>query len=366
MKHWWEENKNISHLLTIVLLMVIVWLGTMIGATIFPIIKVFMIGILPFISGIIIAFLLNPFVDRLANILFKGNKKISVFVTVTMLLAIFVFVVFPVVQSLLENLSAILRYFNMATTNLTNIISTMDTEFKEHLISYIQTSGIDFTAKIMVWVNSVFNISVDTSVGWLNNITTTSMNLFLSLIIALFALLDYENIRNYFTTLFGKDKKLALKFMDGLEKQIFYYLKSLFLSFIISSIVFAIVLHILNVNNAWSFTIILNLLIILIPIIGPIIATVILALILIPISFPGALLGFCFLFIFIQFFLNVISPRIYAETLDLPNLLIILAFLIGSTLFGIAGAILAVPSLLIIMYTYDFIKCKENKREEEE
>ena len=71
------------------------------------------------------------------------------------------------------------------------------------------------------------------------------------------------------------------------------------------------------------------------------------------------------LFIVMQIFINLISPRIYAQTLDLSNLLIIASFIIGSYLLGIAGALFAIPALIVIVYTIRFLDKQYNWSERE-
>ncbi len=84
-----------------------------------------------------------------------------------------------------------------------------------------------------------------------------------------------------------------------------------------------------------------------VPVVGPIISSVpaiLVALVTNPISAIGVVL----LYIVIQQLENnILVPEIMEAAVGVSPLLVILALLIGASLFGIAGAILAVPTVAI-------------------
>lgn len=335
-----SAKKNIQLLIAITLIVAIIWFFTQIGGTIFPLISTFLLNILPFVLGMIFAFLLNPFVKGIANRFFKGRKSLGVAVTFIVIITLLIFVIYPIARDIVTHFSSINQYLRSATSTLLDSIDAINVDIKNQILNYIST----FSSKITQFL-----------LGSVNNIATGSMQTFLTLIITAFALLEYDHIIKRFTMFFKKEKRaLITEYILGLEQQLYFYLRSLLLSFVVSAVVFGLVLQILNINNAWSFAIIMSLLIVLIPIIGPFIATAILAVITIPVSFIATLVGFIGLFIFMQLFINIISPKIYAQTLDISNLLIILAFMVGNALLGIAGALFAIPALTVIVYSYKF------------
>jgi len=337
-----KEEQNIKVLIAIVLIMAIIWLFTQISGTILPVVSGFLLKIMPFILGMIFAVLLNPIVQNIANSFFKGKKSLGILVVFVVIITILIFVIYPIVRDFVANFSEIINYLRNATSLLLDSVGTLNSNFKEQVLGYISTFGSNITKTLLDSVNNVVNASMQT---------------FLTLIITAFALLEYDYLIKKFTLLFKKEKRtIVIEYILGLEKQLYFYLRSLLISFLVSVVVFGVVLYMLNINNAWSFAIIMSLFIVLIPVIGPFIATGILAVITIPIGTIPTLIGFIGLFIFMQLFINIISPRIYAETLDLSNLLIIVSFMVGNALLGIMGALFAIPALLVLVYTYKFLE----------
>ena len=83
----------------------------------------------------------------------------------------------------------------------------------------------------------------------------------------------------------------------------------------------------------------------MIPLVGATIAGIIIAIVSSFENFPTALIVWgLFLFIYQQIENNVLQPFVYRRTVALHPLLVIIAVLIGGTLLGILGALLAIPA----------------------
>ena len=345
------DKKNIYSILALVLVMTIIWLFTQISGTVVPVIHAFFNSIRPLVLGMVLAFLLNPFVKQIADKYFKGKKIFGVLITIFVLITTLVFIIYPIVTDIMTHFSDIISYLQSATSMILDSVDAINVDLKNQILNHISSFGRTMTQFFLGSVNNVLNAFIQT---------------FLTLIITVFALLEYDEMIIKLTKLFKKEKRtVVIDYFWGLEQQIHYYLRSLLISFGISSVVFGIVLSILKITNAWSFAFIMSLLIVLIPIIGPFIATGILAIITIPVSTTAIIFGLGGLFIFMQIFINIISPRIYAQTLNLSNLLIIASFMIGSSLLGIAGALFAIPALIVIVYTIRFLDKQYNWSERE-
>jgi predicted PurR-regulated permease PerM len=81
----------------------------------------------------------------------------------------------------------------------------------------------------------------------------------------------------------------------------------------------------------------------LIPIVGSTIAGVIVALVALTVSLPTAIATAIYYLIYRQAEDYLITPRIMRQTVDVSGLVTIIAVLIGGTLFGIIGALVAIP-----------------------
>ena len=92
---------------------------------------------------------------------------------------------------------------------------------------------------------------------------------------------------------------------------------------------------------------------ILIPMFGAIIAIVLISMMIFFQSPVAGLVFVVFYAIYLQVENNVISPKIQANSLELPSLVILMAVTIGMYMFGLAGAIISIPVAGIVKVLID-------------
>lgn len=120
---------------------------------------------------------------------------------------------------------------------------------------------------------------------------------------------------------------------------------------------------ILAIEYAVSFGLLAGLLNI-IPIIGPIITAVILTLLVFLTSWAKAIFFLIAFIIVQQLEANILTPILTKKFVGLPAALVLIALMIGGKLWGILGAILAIPLAGIIFeFTRDFLKKRKEERE---
>ena len=91
----------------------------------------------------------------------------------------------------------------------------------------------------------------------------------------------------------------------------------------------------------------------LIPVVGATIAAFLVAIVMIFVNFPVALIIWVVFAIAYQQFENyVIQPQIQKRATEIDPFLVLVAVLFGSTLFGVMGAILAIPAAAAILITF--------------
>ena len=91
----------------------------------------------------------------------------------------------------------------------------------------------------------------------------------------------------------------------------------------------------------------------LIPVVGATIAAFLVAIVMIFVNFPIALIIWVVFAIAYQQFENyVIQPQIQKRATEIDPFLVLVAVLFGSTLFGVMGAILAIPAAAAILITF--------------
>jgi predicted PurR-regulated permease PerM len=82
----------------------------------------------------------------------------------------------------------------------------------------------------------------------------------------------------------------------------------------------------------------------LIPLVGSTIAGVVVAIVAAIVGFPGKLIAWLiYLVVYQQLENNVLQPVVYRRTVAIHPLLVLVAVLVGGSLLGILGALLAIP-----------------------
>lgn len=100
----------------------------------------------------------------------------------------------------------------------------------------------------------------------------------------------------------------------------------------------------------------------IIPIIGPIVSVTIASLVALADS-PTKLLGvLAFYFVYQQFETAFLTPRIMKSTVDLPPLAVIIALILGGTLAGVVGALVAVPTAALCAVLIDEYLVKKDHK----
>ncbi len=194
-------------------------------------------------------------------------------------------------------------------------------------------------------IQSLPNQIVKFAVGAFNNVIA----IFTFMVIVFYLIMERKNLRKYLTFLFGKgDKeKHAEAFIGKLEHKLGSWMRGQLALMIIVGLSSYIGLTFLGVEFAVPLAFIAGLLEIM-PNIGPTVAMVPAVLVALGTS---PLLGgavFALYFLIQQLENNLIVPKVMSKAVGLSPLVIILALLIGYRVAGISGAVLSVPTVLLL------------------
>jgi len=277
-----------------------------------------------------------PLVDRLTS---RGVPK-TLSVALTYLLAIgflatlLFFVIPPMIVQTSEFVSKLPSYIN----DLSSIVRTVDTD-----------------ASRVFTVENVANILASRVEGALSNLLAVVLNAFslvLSFItVAVFSfylLLEREKIKKILPKFFSNIPKHRIEsLVERMEVKLGAWLRGEALLMLIIGVATYIGLTILGVDYALPLAVIAGLLE-LVPTIGPIISSIP-AIIIAFVQGPILAIAVASLYVLIQQAENnIIVPKVMERAVGLSPLVVIFSLLVGGTLFGIVGAILAVPAAAII------------------
>jgi len=183
------------------------------------------------------------------------------------------------------------------------------------------------------------------AVGAFNNI----ISLFTFMVIVYYLIIERKNLKKYLTFLFGDGdrEKHAEVFINKLEHKLGSWMRGQLALMVIVGLMSYIGLTFLGVEFAVPLAFIAGLLEI-IPNVGPTISMIPAILVALGSSPILGLAVFALYLIIQQLENNLIVPKVMSKAVGLSPLVIIIALLTGFKAAGIAGAVLAIPTLLLI------------------
>lgn len=268
---------------------------------------------------------LNPLVTRLEG--WRLPRQLAILVSYILIIGIIAFVVASVVPPLIEQTSVLAR-------NLTLPWSALE-------LVQLDASNVN---------NQLESLSRNL-VGALNFVLGAASNvlgIFTIGVMTFYLLMERRNLDNYLEVLFGNgdSSKRAQQFVDKLEKKLGGWVRGQLALMFIIGIMCYVGLRLLGVSFALPLALVAGLLE-FIPNIGPTVAAIPAIIVAFTIS-PALALGVAFLYIAIQQLENnLIVPVVMRRATGVHPLVTITALMIGFTLGGIGGAVLAVPIFLL-------------------
>ena len=89
-----------------------------------------------------------------------------------------------------------------------------------------------------------------------------------------------------------------------------------------------------------------------IPLVGPTISMLIVSLVAVSINTTAGVITLVFFIVYQQVDAYILQPRIFQRSVNVPGPLVVIAALSGGILFGIAGALLAIPIVASLLLLY--------------
>jgi predicted PurR-regulated permease PerM len=299
---------------------------------------------IPIVFSVLIAILLNPFV----NILIR--KKINRIVAIT--IAVFTAIVvilglsyFIISQSVI--LGETLPEFNQKATLLINDGIAWTSE---------QLNISQF--KIEAWLDKTKTEGMDNSTAKIGSALSSGIDFLVLLLLIpvyMFLLLFYKPLLlEFISQIFVNDKKeMVSELLTETKSLIQSYLMGLFFEAVIVAALNTIGLLVIGIKYALLIGVIgaiLN----LIPYIGGIIAVAIPMLMAVATKSPVSALWVLILYLVVQLIdNNFIIPKIVASKVNINALMSIIVVLIGGAMWGVAGMFLSIPLTAILKVIFD-------------
>jgi predicted PurR-regulated permease PerM len=175
----------------------------------------------------------------------------------------------------------------------------------------------------------------------------------LTTVLTLYFLTTLPTIKELIYQLAPASKRPRVKYLaNEMFKRVGGYVSGLFTVVVIAMTVAYIFLNIVGLSQyALALTVVVGMFA-FVPIVGPTISTIIMSIVGFAISPTTGLIVLIFFLSYQQVDAYVIQPRVFARSVQIPAVLVMLAALSGGLLLGIVGAILAIPVTAALLLLY--------------
>ena len=330
--------------------------------------------LMPFIIGILIAYLLYLPCRKVESILKKTKKKnflnkharglsiTTVYIITAIIIIIIINVIMPsVVESFTELVTNIPNYYNTVVEKINELPD-------DNILKTEQAKNVIDSIKNIDW-NELFNFErIQTYIASAMSAVRTIMDVCISFIVSIYILAQRKQIVAFLARLthaiFNEKAYCKIRKCFNNGNEIFFkFLTSQIIDAIIVGVLVSIGLSIINVKYAILLGFIIGLFN-LIPYFGAIIGVVLSILITILTGGIGkAAVMTVVVIVLQQIDANIINPKIVGDSLNISPLLVIFAVTIGGAYFGVLGMFLAVPVFTVIkMLIEDFVDERETKK----
>ena len=327
--------------------------------------------IMPFLLGIMIAFILNVLMIRIEKILsrFILDKKYTSFkrvISIIVSLLIVIWVIGIIITLIIPEL-----------TNAIKVIVKSFPETFEQLQVWINQNGNSFP-QLETWINSVDLNSIASELSGLFKIGLTGMlgstvdvismfftsilNLVVGIVFALYILMSKETLKRQSHKLIDAyiPKRISVKLLE-----VGTLARTTFSNFVIGQTVEAFILGtlcavgmaVLNLPYAPMVGSLVGITA-FVPIVGAFIGGGIGAFMILTVDPMQALIFIIFLVVLQQLEGDLIYPRVVGSSVGLPSIWVLFAVTVGGGLWGITGMLFSVPVLSVV---YALIKGHVNK-----
>ena len=334
--------------------------------------------LMPFLIGLLIAYLLYIPCRKLENI-YKKSKKIkfirkrarglsilTVYVIIIVLLVIAINYLLPIIaNSVIDLVTNIQGYYNSFITSIDNMPE--DSILRNQIVLDVIESIKNIDIKQYINMDRLAEYA-----RGVINIAGRILDFFVAIIVSVYLLLQRKEIMEFIKKLGRAMLKENTyhnigKYFDRTNNIFFKFLAGQLLDGVIIAIITSIAMSILGVRYAILLGVMIGVFN-LIPYFGAIIAVIIAALITILTGgIWQALLMVIIVTVLQQIDANIINPKILGNTLKISPLLVIFAVSLGGAYFGFWGMFLSVPIIAVLkLLITDYIEYKSRLKEENE
>jgi len=278
----------------------------------------------------------------------KVPRPVAVGIVVTGFLGAVTLILWAIIPTAVEEAAKLVEQIPDLATSLvtTDFITRWDNQFGG-AITTATDSGLDFIGNSANWPLLLGGV-LEVGIGVISGV----VGVVVVVILTLYFMASLEGMKDYLAKLSSVSKRERFR---KLTEKIAYSVGRWVMGQTSVSLIHATSLFIfLTIINA-PFALLLTLLaftISLVPLIGPLASAIIVTTVTLIEGPQLALIAVIYYLIYLQLEAYVIAPRIMNRAVSVPAALVVIAALMGGTLMGVLGAVIAIPvaaSILLIV-----------------
>ena len=295
---------------------------------------------LPFFTAFILAYLINPIIDRLEFIFKKRTFAILFFyLIISLLIFLLLKNVLPLIISELNDLSTRLPfYFSSIKSWLISLRSTYELE-----LPILKQFNIFKTIQAKMEI-TFFNLVNYLPQFFISTFSTISYLLLIPIVLFFFLLNDLKIKSSFYKLIPNKYFEVSIHLLYSIGKKLGNYLRGILFETLIISTFSIFILFFIGADYSIILGLIAGIMNI-IPYVGPILGAIP-AVIVLYLKFKSVniLLYLVIGFAIVQLIDNMIlKPIIYSQSVDLDPVFVMFVLLLGGSIGGVWGLVVAIP-----------------------
>lgn len=331
--------------------------------------------ILPFVLGLIIAYILNIPMMSVEKLLFKNHVKIikvgedeeqqikkkyvrplSILITFILLIAVLAGILLIIVPQTSATMAELLRAANVFFPRAQHWLLTKFA-YNEYVINFIQSLDFDLTEIVNTALDFIKNGAGNVVTGTLSAAKAVASGIasfVIGLVFSFYLLAKKETLLRQANMLIDasvpEEAAKKIRYVAKLSNETFSnFIAGQCLEALILGLMFFVVLMVVRIPYALLISVLIAVTS-LIPIFGAFIGCAVGAFLILMVSPVQALIFVVIFLVLQQIEGNLIYPKVVGGSIGLPSVWVLAAITIGSSLMGIAGMLFFIP-FTSVLYT---------------
>ncbi|AGB41963.1 putative permease [Halobacteroides halobius DSM 5150] len=296
----------------------------------------------PFCLAIILAYLLNPLIDKLVK---SGMPRMGALTFVFgLLFVLFMFVFITVIPAIINELEILTNKLPFYIAKLDRIINKLNNQYQQINISSTLDRVLE---RIMLRIKELSVEFIERTTQVMINLLSRMFSLIMAPILTFYILKDFKLIKNYFWSIIPDQEQSAIrKLLIRIDEGLVGFFKGQLIVSILVGVLSTLALYWMGVKFSLIIGVLASIFNV-VPYFGPFIGAGVAGLIAFGTSLKLSLRVILVFFIIQQIEGNIISPKIMGEEVGLHPVIIIFSLLAGGELLGVIGMLIAIPVAII-------------------